>query len=240
MRELSERLSPKDISMKSTGIPPLVSLLAKLRNLEGNADSILQCIEENREMCVKDLVKELELRALGTNTVTYHGLRQAIMETLEEAGVTSNEDRNLNLNQAPESQDVRPAVYLWGGRFRRVPQDFTFPECSIQQLWHFWLKGDEKKKIPPYRSLNGKDMPSRNLQKRLCDVRFLMKAIEKDLKDNDVQIPLKPTSNEVMETFEKGKGAISIASETPTQRKRRLEQIGWLTMVKIVRKKQKK
>eukprot|EP00644_Phytophthora_capsici_P011208 jgi/Phyca11/110442/e_gw1.18.246.1 len=51
--------------------------------------------------------------------------------------------------------------FFWGGRFRRVPQEFQLPDCSVATLWIKWQCGNATKKIPPLRMLDGLDMPNR-------------------------------------------------------------------------------
>jgi len=78
-------------------------------------------------------------------------------------------------------------TYFWSGRFRRVPHNFTVPECLPAHLRVLWRCGNAvaivefgagKKLLTPLRLVDDADMPNRNSQKRLSDVRYLMKKVE--------------------------------------------------------------
>ncbi|EEY58152.1 uncharacterized protein PITG_00767 [Phytophthora infestans T30-4] len=102
IKSLMERVhcgfSGPDSKLKATGLPPHVTILSP--------------------DIVKDIVHELEDRAIGARTVTYDGLHDAL--------------RNCLAGRAA------PPTFFWAGKFRRVPPDFVLPECSIAHLWVIW------------------------------------------------------------------------------------------------------
>ncbi|KAG7343378.1 hypothetical protein IV203_016157 [Nitzschia inconspicua] len=85
---------------------------------------------------------------------------------------------------------------MYGGGFHRVPADWRFPRCGVQDLWRQWWIGDTVRQVPPLRSLEHVDVKHldnlpladdemhgrtegygarRRLSKKtLCDMRFLM------------------------------------------------------------------
>jgi hypothetical protein len=130
-------------------------------------------IEDVRAATVKDIIAELEKRAIGAGTVTFDGLHDALKQCLQAGGVTELLNKlNAGPHQAlvqevnGEDEMPHPAAHFWDGRFRRVPPDFDLPDCSVAMLW--WQCGDASKKIPPLRVLDGRDMPNRNLARLLC------------------------------------------------------------------------
>ncbi|EGZ21999.1 hypothetical protein PHYSODRAFT_285680 [Phytophthora sojae] len=58
-----------------------------MRALQDNTLSTIEKIEESRREIVKDIIHELEERAIGAGTVTFDGLHDALRKCLEEAGV---------------------------------------------------------------------------------------------------------------------------------------------------------
>ncbi|OWY97108.1 hypothetical protein PHMEG_00032447, partial [Phytophthora megakarya] len=78
------------------------------------------------------------------------------------------------------------SCHFWGGKFRRVPVDFSIPDCSVRHMWVLWVCGNRAKHIPPLRLLDGRDMPNRKMQKRLSQLRFLMAKLEKDAKSKNL------------------------------------------------------
>eukprot|EP00644_Phytophthora_capsici_P001361 jgi/Phyca11/105362/e_gw1.10.546.1 len=136
--------------IRPTGIPPHVSLLCEMKWLKQGLVDALSEIESTRVATVNDIVGELEARAIGAGTVTYDGLNAAIRSCLQETG--------------------RMLTHFWGGRFRRVPADFYVPDCSTRQAWILWRCGNDAKRWPPFRLLDGRDMPDRKQQRRLSDL----------------------------------------------------------------------
>ncbi|KAG7361411.1 hypothetical protein IV203_036519 [Nitzschia inconspicua] len=85
---------------------------------------------------------------------------------------------------------------MFGGGFHRVPADWRFPRCGVQDLWRQRWIGDTVRQVPPLRSLEHVDVKNldnlpladdemhgrtggyvarRRLSKKtLCDMRFLM------------------------------------------------------------------
>ncbi|KAG7378591.1 hypothetical protein PHYPSEUDO_009899 [Phytophthora pseudosyringae] len=131
-------------------------------------------IEATRVDTVRDIISELGKRAIGAGTVTYDGLHAAIRTCLQDAGV-DDLVRQLTNPQSQNAQDTEATVevseqqpcYFWGGKFRRVPADFIIPDCSARHIWVLWMCGNKAKQVPPLRILDGRDMPSRKMQKRL-------------------------------------------------------------------------
>ncbi|EGZ27513.1 hypothetical protein PHYSODRAFT_476314, partial [Phytophthora sojae] len=143
---------------------------------------------------VQDIISELEKRAIGAGTVTYDGLNDAIRACLR------------------DTEAERQMCHFWGGKFRRVSAEFGIPDCSVRHAWVLWMCGNKAKQIPPLRLLDGRDMPSRMLQKPLSQLRFLMRKIEND---------------------EHLKICFNLASPS-TQR------LNWATVEKLLRKKAKR
>ncbi|ETP46520.1 hypothetical protein F442_07246 [Phytophthora nicotianae P10297] len=138
--------------------PTLVSdLLAKIVL----AGCMLQVCHP-RASTVKEIMSELEKRAIGAGTVTFEGLDLALKRCLDTVGVM---DLVNKLNTTPVQTSCQlvegetPVIpsFFWGGRFRRVPQEFQLPDCSVATLWVMWQCGNATKKIPPLRMLDGLD-----------------------------------------------------------------------------------
>ena len=56
-------------------------------------------------------------------------------------------------------------LYLWGGKYRRVPENFAFPDSSVLQTWQLWLCGNEAQGWPPLRFLETSDLSTKNLKR---------------------------------------------------------------------------
>ena len=221
-----------------------------MKGLSDKAVQTLKQIEETRIQCVKDIVRELEERALTNNTVTYHGLEKAIEASFERSGISrllaTVESNGMVLNQETRqaenaNQSTRASgMYYWGGRFRRVPEDFLLPECSPRQLWILWCCGNHEKGWPPLRTIEGRDMKTRNMQKKLCEMRFLMNLLMQKLAELNVEISNQMDHAQAMQYFDMASDVLKINDVTEKKRKRRSGQLSWSTIAKIFKKESKK
>jgi hypothetical protein len=78
-------------------------------------------------------------------------------------------------------------------------------------------------------------MPSKNLRKRLSDLRFLMGKIDDAVQAANMFIT-DPTLEEAIVMYEIGRSVIAIPELTPQNRKRRQPQLTWGYVVQKVRK----
>ena len=168
---------PED-SLQPTGIPPHVAILKQFEDVKSALVSLPDCIKENRSQCVTELLEELEMRALGSNTVTYHGLRETIRRVLEESGIQESiQALRPGVETArPVQQVSQQQMYMWNGRFRKIPENFNIPECSLKQAWVLWNHGN--KDICSFKKLTGSDFGTRTQQKRFCELKFMMTSLE--------------------------------------------------------------
>ncbi|ETP31505.1 hypothetical protein F442_19625 [Phytophthora nicotianae P10297] len=204
----------------------------------------MERVDATRVATVTDIMRELENRAIGAGTVTFDGLDAALKRCLDTAGVT---ELISKLNVAPGDASVVPEIppgqsstpcFFWDGRFRRVPADFKLCECSVEKLWVLWQCGNTSKNIPPLRVLDGRDMPTRNLQKRLSDVRYLMSIVEDRAKRTGVY-GVHQTVEDAVKTFSACADSVDVPPRTSTARKRRRGQLSWTTVVALNRKSRK-
>ena len=65
-------------NIKATGIPPHVSVLGKFKALEKNQRILFEEYQKTAKGIVRDVVKEIEKRALSNDPITYSGLDSTI------------------------------------------------------------------------------------------------------------------------------------------------------------------
>ncbi|ETI34606.1 hypothetical protein F443_18931, partial [Phytophthora nicotianae P1569] len=227
--------------IRPTGIPPHVSLLCEMKWLKQSLVNALSEIESTRVATVKDIVGELEARAIGASTVRYDGLNDAIRSCLQETGVHDLVQRLANPVQ--QTQDTtkdneRMLTHFWGGRFRRVPAGFHVPDCSIRQAWLLWRCGNEAKRWPPFRLLDGRDVPDRKQQRRLSDLRFVMKKLEHDATSKNLLQDCR-SIEDATNMYLACVDSVAAESTTERSRKRRRGQLSWSTVGKLFRQAKK-
>jgi hypothetical protein len=248
------RLGKPGDPITATGIPPhtlqrvdQLALVTALRN-------IVPAIEASRDQTVQRIMDGLEERAVGAGTVTHHGVQRlldaqlaplmAAMDRLERGGgVIQQQEAVVAGNAPPDAAVNAPAearqLYVWGGRFNLVPEDFQFPNTSTKIAWQLWCCGDAEKGYPPLRQLTPQDMSSKNLKKRLSDFRTLMRELEVRAKDTGVWRD-SATVQEANEMFAAIKDDVLITrTVSESGRVCRPDEIKWSSMVTMLHRRKK-
>jgi hypothetical protein len=83
---LGDDTSSASNGLIATGIPPHVSILRDLKVLVEKMDKSMIQQEEGIRKTKVGVINELEQRAMSAGTVTREGLRESLMECLQEAG----------------------------------------------------------------------------------------------------------------------------------------------------------
>ncbi|KAG7376235.1 hypothetical protein PHYPSEUDO_013992 [Phytophthora pseudosyringae] len=148
--------------LHATGVPPHVTTLREIKSLLAVAVKTAEHVDAARTATVKDSMGELEQRAIGAGVVTFDGLDSALKRCLDSTGIS--------------------ALVEW---LSAGPQQATCQQHADNTLMTPSFSGGADfgdKKTPSLRMFDGRDMPTRNLQKRLSDVRYLMRMVEDEAK----------------------------------------------------------
>lgn len=94
------------------------------------------------------------------------------------------------------------------------------------------------KQVPPLRLLDGRDMLSRKMQKRLSQLRYLMQKIENDAASKNM-LQLCQSIEDATQVFGECADSVAVNDVTERSRKRRRGQLSWATVGKLVRKQAK-
>lgn len=216
----------------ASGIPPHVNILSQMKDLKEQAISTLEKIEENRHTVVKDIINELEKRAIGAGTVTYDGLSNMIMSCLEESGL-------LNKNKIDDSQseiEKEPNFYVWNDGYHRLPQEYVIPDGGVKEVWLLWTHGSRESNIPPLKYVKPSDFNIQNQRKRYSELKFLCNMIDEEISQKGLNNRME-TIEASIETFTEVRSVVEVSSQTRTSRSRRRGQISWRTVVNILRRK---
>jgi hypothetical protein len=184
------------------GIPPHVSLLQELMLLRSDQTNLITNFV--------DRVKEA-LSSYGVNSdrLTEQRLRAVLDEF--QVGLASQIGQLDRLSRGADidnSDRVETGggyrLHFYGGKFHRVPVDWRFPRCGVQDLWRQWWIGDSVRQVPPLRFLTTTDVSHfdkteldstethgrvgqnrRPSKKMMCDLRFLMRFVTELVKSKD-------------------------------------------------------
>ncbi len=127
---------------------------------------------------------------------------------------------------------------MWNGKLHRVPETFKLPAGTPEHCFNVWMLGDAEHGYPPLRLLEPNDMPTKNDQKRLSDLRFLMKLLQSELEQQNIWVE-SPTLEQVVDMYSRAEHILSLADKSANGRVRRLNQLGWKTVVNTLRKPQR-
>ncbi|KAG7361501.1 hypothetical protein IV203_036602 [Nitzschia inconspicua] len=197
---ITDTLIPNHVVRVTSTALRSVALTAKLLNSPDLLE-MTRVRADQREL-IDSFIDKVEegLEQFGVNgaQLTEHRLRQ-VLEQFEER-IRTIEFRGGQGNEAAVPERVETGagctLHMYGGGFHRVPADWRFPRCGVQDLWRQWWIGDTVRQVPPLCTLEHVDVKHldnlpladdemhgrtggygarRRLSKKtLCDMRFLM------------------------------------------------------------------
>ena len=224
----------KSDSIQATGVPPHVEILKSIKLFEEKTrksyESLQEIVSQVKVDVVKEITEMLEDRAIGAGVVTFEGLSKKLEGVLKRIGVhdliaKSKADSSATSNRKESQAPV----------FNFTQQKFSLPKCEVSKAWVMWWKGQPDANIPPWRRLKPSDMPSKNQKKRLSELKFLMRAIEKEAKNLGL-LDDEPSLENLERIFDHASICIPISSTTKTGKKRKRKgQLLWSTAAKYLR-----
>jgi hypothetical protein len=118
---------------------------------------------------------------------------------------------------------------MWGGRIRRLPQDFCLHACNLRLAFDLWCRGDPAKGYPPLCQVQPIDTSEiKPAQKRFSEYRGLMTKIALQLKLDEKWID-NPTQDQVNAMYTNIRPLLP--TKTKKGRVRRSDQLIWSTLV---------
>jgi hypothetical protein len=240
-----------DRSMHATGIPPMSLVMRSVEKTAAVNQEILGKLDVLVPAVVKGVQEVLEENAIQAGTVTRSGLEDMLLGVIEKSGLLVMRD---SLRKGAVSGDggvqggggivaQQPRMplgqmHLWNGKLHRVPHTFKLPAGTPEHCFSVWMLGDAEHGYPPVRLLEPNDMPSKNDQKRLSDIRFLMRLLQTELEHQNVWVE-SPTMEQVVDMYSQAAHILPVADKSASGRARRRNQLSWKTVVNILRKPQR-
>jgi hypothetical protein len=206
---------------------------------------------------------ELDKRQVESH-LTPHGMREVAKEVVSEVLQKNQLDRigekldALIKTVGKQAESVRaaapevPAVdgaaenangpertYVWGGKIRLLPEDFSLPRESHPPslMWNLYICGNRANGIPPLKKVAAWNCPKeKGAYKRYCEFLQLMQVIR-----NEVEKQGKWTddcsADAATKMFEVGRSAIEMPSKSKKRYSVRPAQRAWTTVWKELRMK---
>ena len=162
-------------------------------------------------------------------------LKDIMVEAFENALEKSRAHRDAEVrSDAPQLDHLRrPELWMTEkNKFTFLPPNFKLPAKTLKDAWISYCCWDDRKIIPPLRTVRGSFM-EKKLRQPFCKYKKIMEAIVAEAKRLDVWVePTDPQS--ALSILSKIDLSKLIPVTTKKKRKRRLEQLSWTTLVKDI------
>ena len=220
--------------LPSTGIPPHTNILREMKTMISEMKLIRPKIDESVEKTVDGIIGVLEDRAISAGTVTRDGLQQLLSQELQKfLGSRGNSE-----TEEPAAEDSNRVqenlMFQWGGHLRRLPEDYSLPTGTVDSAFKNWMLPDTINSICALRYCSTSDFSDGNKKRRFGDLCRLMRDIERVAKEMRI-FENRPSISQVNEMIAAWEEDVAIASQTPSGRTRRVGQLKWTSILKILR-----
>jgi hypothetical protein len=227
----------------SSGLPPHVMELAKLRSIEEKVDKVpdvtaakIETLFESHQM--NGPVSLTQMKKLVENSPTMKMMAAAVsrLEVLAQERAPTTEPREVE--NFTGGIGTRYDLFNHpGGIQRRIPPDWKIPMLSIQHMYLQWHCGNEAKKISPIKNFDQRDLSclGTRAKKSFSELKRMMGAIDKAATESGVP-PKKGymTQAEAASCFLHGQHGLNIPATTPTGKPRNIARLTWSSAVKYM------
>ena len=223
---------------KATGIPAHVMLMADMQRVINSQQSVL--------IQLKNVIsEELDKREVGHTTFQVQkqvhnmitNFESRIIKKFDEFSNTKNQDSTGKQDGIYQQGDPGGSrLFHWGDKFRRVPQNFTFPtKMTLKSAWIRYFLPNKETNVGPLRYLTGADLTKvKNGRKTLCDYRTVMQFMVDEAKKRNIYIHY-PTEKQVNSIY-----SLVCGSVISLNKSKRCESFSWQSHVRYVRQQKKK
>ena len=169
---------------KATGIPPHVMLLASMQKVINSQHFFLQKMKETINL-------EFDKREVGHATFQVQKQVEQMLTSFEANMITKLD--SLGDGKLKDGTDTASGTtsnhnggrwYHWGGKYRRVPHDWVFPnKMTLRTAWHRWFLVDHTNQVCPQRYLSSTDLHNcKNGRRNLSNLKTLMNTMISEAK----------------------------------------------------------
>lgn len=223
--------------------PPHVTALVQTHQLNETVKGLYKEVRASGKQTTQDVQAFLEEKAVGMGTITADRLGGVVNSSIERAlsGIGLNGDfvrrirEGENRSSAPATDHQERPDNAWFQFSPRVPNDFVYFKGTFSIAAQHWFCGNPFQGYPPLRQLTSEQFPNRDKQARFADLKFMMDLIENEARRKKYWIK-NPTPGEAAEIATKAQHILRVPLITESGRQRRIEQLEWTTLVRLVRK----
>jgi integrase len=151
--------------MRPTGVPSFIHILSGLAKVQDDIHHLPSILENTLETH----------ESKGGVFITRDFMQRALNETVEK--VLQHVDATRSRPEPASSNELfKP--YLWGGKFRKLPENYTIPSINLRLGAFLWFTGDAEKNIPPLRRVDASDFSTLHEKKKFGDWMGVFRVIE--------------------------------------------------------------
>ena len=120
---------------------------------------------------------------------------------------------------------------------RRVPPTWTFPHCTLEQMYFLWHCGDYQNRISPMKVFENSDVTflGKRVRLSLNEVKHLMAMVDLEASKKGKPPKAVMTLNEAAAYFQAGLSAFDLSTMTPTGKTRNIVRLKWSTLTKYTK-----
>ena len=142
---------------------------------------------------------------------------------------------STRVNDVPEEPRVQEnhaigQVYNWQGGLHRLPEDYQLPSGTVGAAFRQWMLPDALNRVSALKSCTSQDFRTVNQKKRFSELSKLMKMIVAA----QTEIPTNPSIQQIDRMVTCWEQQVELSATTPKGRVRRLGQLKWTTVLKLV------
>ena len=170
-------------SIKSTGIPPHVTILhnqrAHVAGLNEFREELIDRVGQLPNKVTDTILSKVSVP--GAIPITRQDMNDCFENMIDklrrELPAKSGQRQDAPVAMIEEPDPFTP--FMWGGGFHRVPENWKFPpNLCIKSMWLFWHWGNHEHNIGPLRLLTKKDL-SKSTNNQRTKVKKVMQQIDR-------------------------------------------------------------
>lgn len=236
-----------DVEHQFTGIPANTAIMQKLEYIKNGQDGLGNVVEERTRQA-------LENAGVNAGVVTpemLQQLQQSLVDHINDAIGNNNGNNAPLLANDQHDGEVGMVMHYYGGTYKRIPEDWRFPRCSVHDLWRQWWLGDSVRNICPLRRLTSADVKHlddipigineqhgrkgryagnrRKSRKLLCDLKFLMQHVQAMVDERGLYIEHKSVAT--VDQMYNG------VADYYNEQNQRIGQLNWISTVHWIRRR---
>lgn len=186
----SPQFEDKRRNVSGTGIPPTVHIMGMVAKATNAVSSLEASLPTLVHQITTEVDRLLETREIAAGSITTQILESTVERLLGPVLSEIRKRDGASATPCPPMTSPIPTpvgtyqLYNWGGKLRKVPEDFVLHKGTALAAWNEWWNGDAGYRFPPLRNLTPVDLSEpgnaqrEGMRRRFSELRNVMLAME--------------------------------------------------------------